>query len=438
MEVNIDGKIPIDIKGPKISGNIPGIDIKGPNLDTNISGEIPGIDIKGPKISGEIPGIDIKGPNLDTNINGNIPGINIPNVDINLGFDNRIDPSLTLHKICSGDINDNIKLNVRKQDLWGINDFNLSGYIDGKLPSGNIHINGPNINIPNINLRGKKPDINIDGKMPNVDLNIKKPNINIPGVDINIKGPKFKEEFNSITLKEICNRDIYDPIHLNVNVKPFNSFINNIKGAIPQIDSNINKQNVNFDENIEIGEVPNNNSPNINLSSYATKTNKSIRMSDFDSNTRKTLQASISANIIGSSYNPFYNRKTIDVKASPYNSMIGNYYRKTEYGNNRNKFNNTITLKELFSRDVKDTVKINKTAKSIKLSNSSNFQNKSQVSYENQIGHNNSIAINLKKDQSDNKINLGLNSDLNLKKSYKSNKREQNPFKSSKIGRAHV
>ena len=96
---------------------IPGIYIKGPNLDTNIRGEIPGIDIKGPKIKGEISGIDIKGSNLDTNIYGNIPGINIPNLDINFGFDNRIDPSLKLKEICSGDINDNIKLIVRKQKL---------------------------------------------------------------------------------------------------------------------------------------------------------------------------------------------------------------------------------------------------------------------------------------------------------------------------------
>ena len=268
--------------------------------------------------------------------------------------------------------------------------------------------------------------------MPNMGMKIKKPEIRIPGVDININGPKFEDEFNSLTLKEICNRDIYDPIHLSVNVKPINSYIDNIKGEIPSLNKNINKPKVNFDENIEIGEIPKNNSPNINLSSYTTITNKSIKLSDLDRNTRKTLQASISSNIIGASYNPFYNRKTIDVRANPFKSVIGNNYRKTEYNNNRNKFNNTITLKELCSKDVNDTVIINKNAISIKLHDPSKLLTKSQISYEYQNGQNNSINMNLMNEKSPNKINIGLNPNLNINASYKINKSEQNPFKSAK------
>ena len=168
----------------------------------------------------------------------------MPNLDINFGFDNRIDPSLTLKKICSGDINDNIKLNAKQPKLWGVDDFNLSGYIDGKLPTGNIDINGPNINIPNINLRGKKPNINIDGKMPNMDINIKKPDINIPGIDININGPKFEDDFNSLTLKEICNKDINNPINLNIkNPKILSASNLNISGIIDG-KSDLTKSNI--------------------------------------------------------------------------------------------------------------------------------------------------------------------------------------------------
>ena len=268
--------------------------------------------------------------------------------------------------------------------------------------------------------------------MPNMNVNIKKPDIHIPGIDININEPKVKNEFNSITLKEICNRDIYDPIHLSVNVKPINSFIDNIKGEIPPLNQNINKLKIDFDENIEIGEIPNNNSPNINLASYATKTNKSINLNDFDKNTRKTLQASISANIIGASYNPFYNRKTIDVRANPFKSVIVNNYRKTEYNNNRNKFTKTLTLKEICSGDVNDPVHINKNAISLKFNGPSKLQNKSQISYENQYGKNNSININLMNEKNPYKISLGINPNLNVNASYNINKSEQNPFKSGK------
>jgi len=265
--------------------------------------------------------------------------------------------------------------------------------------------------------------------MPNKNINIKKPDIKIPGVDININGPKFDDKFNSLTLREICNRDIYDPIHLSVDVKPINSYIDSIKGIIPPLNQNINKQGINFDENIEIGEIPKNSSPNINLASYATITNKSIKLSDVDRNTRKTLQASISSNIIGASYNPYYNRKTIDVRANPFKSVIGNNYRKTEYNYNRNKINNTITLKELCSGDVRDTVSINKNPISIKIHD----PNKSQISYEYQNWQNNSININLMNEKSPNKISIGLNPNLNINASYKINKSEQNPFKPKQV-----
>ena len=102
---------------------------------TSISGFIPGkvidndndININLPNIS-----LDSNKPNINVIIKGDIPGLNI-----NMKDDFKLN---TLKDICSEDINNKIYLNAKQPKLWGTNDFNLSGYIDGKLPSGNIEI----------------------------------------------------------------------------------------------------------------------------------------------------------------------------------------------------------------------------------------------------------------------------------------------------------
>ena len=256
----IDGKLPttnIDINGPNI--NMPGHNLTGSINRPNIS------------ITGKIPNIDVNKPKLDSNISGTIPGIGgsisgknikvsspIPDLDINIngpnfGYDKS---SLTLKKLCDGDINDDINLNIRNPKIWGYNNYNISGIIDGKLSTGNIDINGPNIDLPQFNLSGNINKLNINGKIPNVNANINKPNVNIsgkiPGIDINMNGPNI-ENNSSLTLKEIFGGDVDDDINLNRYKLKINTNLPNEKitgiivpSLLPSTNIDINGPNMNI------------------------------------------------------------------------------------------------------------------------------------------------------------------------------------------------
>ena len=122
-------------------------------------------------INTNIPSINasVNKSNINSNINREIPGLDI---DFNNNMNKKFNPNITLKEIAGQNIDDNINLNVKNPKLWGINDFSLSGIIDGsiKLPSADININGPNINIPGININ--KPNLNISGNIPNIDTSI--------------------------------------------------------------------------------------------------------------------------------------------------------------------------------------------------------------------------------------------------------------------------
>ena len=194
------------------------------------------------------------------------------------------------------------------------------------MPSAGINIKGPNINIPgininkpNLNISGNipnidtsinRPNIDINGKIPSINANINKPNIDIsgkiPGIDIDINGPEFNK---SLTLKEICGRDVDENINLNKfkmkligvpsekisgiinpslnidlnepninipnlrgkkpnlningNIPGFNASFNkpdiNIGGNIPGLDINLNKRDLEFDPSITLKKICNEN-----------------------------------------------------------------------------------------------------------------------------------------------------------------------------------
>ena len=165
-------------------------------------------------------------------------GLNVVEAVDKLTKENENEIGITLKEIFNKDINDDIKLNIIKPDLWDIENYKISGLIDGNLdlksPKGNIIINGPDINLPNYSLKGniKKPKIetdindelngsipdlninkpningNINVQQPNIDIEVNKPNLddNIPGISIDINGKsKNKHEKLSTTLKDLFN-----------------------------------------------------------------------------------------------------------------------------------------------------------------------------------------------------------------------------------------
>ena len=396
---NIDDIINLSIKNPKINpdNNFTLSDIIDRSVEL-LSGDI---NIKGPDINlpeynltGSIKKPDIKTSNIRTNdintksnINGKIPGIGgtikvpvikgeIPDLDINIkgknfGFDNELASSNTLKNICDGNINDKIQLNVKNPKLWGNDNENLSGIIEGekKLPSASLNLNGPKINIPGIN----GPNINITGSIPNVNANINESNINkylkgkIPNLNINekidLRNEKIlgseKSEIKIDSINSLVNIDMNDPNFTIDSLREKKSNLNaNISGNITGFDVSIKKPNINnnFDLNSKdiVTELPNSkdgNGPAINLSSYNTKTNASIIVANIDENNRRTLQASIGESIKGSRLYKTVNRNTYGINRSiRTNSPI------FEIRQRDNKYTKAATLQELCSKNVNEII----------------------------------------------------------------------------------
>ena len=244
-----------DINGSanlQMKGNLPNIDIKGnelskPEFNYNIDGK--GIDIKGDvnipngNISGNIHKLDVKGPSM----NVEAPSINAPKVEINKNIGN-VDikgPNINIDKpeiFMSGFI-PGADFNFETKDLPNIN-----SNVD-------LNVEGPKIKGPNIDLKGKKldinkPEINVEGnifdaelKNPKIDItkpdvnldinkNINKADINVP--DLEIKGGDIKSPDVNFELGGIIPSD---------NLEIGNS---NLKGSRRLYDYNINKQDINL------------------------------------------------------------------------------------------------------------------------------------------------------------------------------------------------
>ena len=380
---DIDDKIILNIKNPKLWGNninennfsLSGIingnlDLKIPKGNININrpdinisnNPINDINIPDFNMKGKIEGIKMNEPQIETNIK--IPELNTnikkPEFNINLINANKDEKNcITLKQIFNGDIDDNINLNVIKQELWGKDDFNISGLINGingnlelKLPSGNLDINGrPKLNKPNLNLNAdiNKPKIetnlntnDLDFNIPSLEIN--RPNLNgnlnIQKPDINVKlnKPKLnkdKKEFSSLTLKQICQEDINENIYLNI-INPTlwgnnEDFISNNNFKLPSVNINISKPEFNL-PNVDInGKIP-------DIKIDASKPN-------VDSN------ININGNIPG--FNMNMPKPIIDSSIKISGDISGLNITNSKINN---EFNPVITLKEEFGKDINDNI----------------------------------------------------------------------------------
>ncbi len=281
-----DPKLNMDIKLPETKK--PDINIKKDGIYEKITGIIPGLDAHSPKINVEIPKAEIGGninglgnvnidkPNL--NINGpkiegdknidikiNKPDLNIPSGELNLKGPKVALPNYEMKGEIAG-----MDINKPKLDVQG-GDLSVKGpKVDiPKIEKGNI--NGPNINIKGKLPEVKSPDLNNKGKkefiMSGIIIGkkeIKKPNINVPGmsVDGNLKGPQIK----------IPNVDIKQPnlelgvknkeLELNNNIKDIN--INGPELNIPSGKINLTGKTPNMDINAKIPDVDI-NKPNMDI-----------------------------------------------------------------------------------------------------------------------------------------------------------------------------
>ena len=385
---NININIPsgnIDIKSLDI--NIPQFNLNGSIDNTNINKEIKG------KISGKIPGIEFNKPDIDIenpNIEVNKPELDIkkpnlhinrskPNLDVN--FKNEYGSLITLKEFCSKEINDNINLNVINPELWGneFDNYNSTGIINGKmninLPSADISIKKPDIEIPNINpnlnlktdINKQNLDINIDDdSIPSLDINTPEINndiklrgpkvdvkVNKPKIDFNAKKPKIdlsvknEKNKNSETLKDLFGQNINDKIILKV-----------INPKLWGNDELTYKKNRKINRSMILKYPKRNvdmNDPNIdNILNYSLKA--SINKPDVDTNIKiGGKMPNMSMNI----------PKTTDIKKPKIHLNIKKpdldiKLGKIKFGNDKDKDNkNKITLKQLFSGDIDENINLN-------------------------------------------------------------------------------
>ena len=379
---DIDDKIILNIKNPKLWGNninennfsLSGIingnlDLKIPKGNININrpdinisnNPINDINIPDFNMKGKIEGIKMNEPQIETNIK--IPELNTnikkPEFNINLINANKDEKNcITLKQIFNGDIDDNINLNVIKQELWGTDNFNISGLINGinknlelKLPSGNLDINGPKLNKPNLNLNAdiNKPKIEtnlntneLDFNIPSLEIN--RPNLNgnlnIQKPDINVKlnKPKLnkdKKEFSSLTLKQLCQEDINENIYLNI-INPTlwgnnEDFISNNNFNLPSVNINISKPEFNL--------------PNVDINGKIPDIKIDTSKPNVDSN------ININENIPG--FNMNMPKPIIDSSIKISGDISGLNITNSKINN---EFNPVITLKEEFGKDINDNI----------------------------------------------------------------------------------
>ena len=329
MKGNINGpkindpKLNMDIKMPETKKA--DINIKTDGIYEKITGIIPGLDAHTPKINVEIPKAEISGninrlgnANIDkTNLNLNGPKIEgDQNIDININKPNLNIPSGELHlkgpKVAlpnyemKGEIA-GMDINKPQLDVQG-GDLNVKGpKVDiPKMEKGNI--NGPNINIEGKVPEIKSPDLNIKGKkefiMSGIIIgkkDVKKPKINMPGIkmDGNLKGPEIKIP-NVDVKKPNLELDIKNKeLELNNNIKGIN--INepelniasgniNLKGKTPKVDLNakipdVDINNPNMDISAKIPGIDS-NKPNIDINTKIPNVNMNIDNPNLDVNTK--------------------------------------------------------------------------------------------------------------------------------------------------------
>ena len=218
-------------------------DDKNEIIEGNIPGLIGSVNAKGQKLRG--PKEEKRGniPSFDSNVNIQGPKMNIEKQIMSDEFNPK-----TLRDLFNGDVNDKVHLNTTKISLPEHQLESISGYIQGKMPSQNIDIKEPNINIngPKLRNTGKKGNLNgsvnintpklegemIEGNIPGLGKSI---NVNGPNIDFQSK-QSFRSEIIPGSLKGEFSGDINDEIKLNkvderLKLFPTESISGNIEGT---------------------------------------------------------------------------------------------------------------------------------------------------------------------------------------------------------------
>ena len=230
------------IKGVNVSKiNAPNMNIKSSNI--NLEGNLPGIDFKGPNINIPSRGTDInfnKDINLNQNLIINGPGIDIQNNGSNINGDINA-PKIDLNSKNIININgpefgqDGPKININGPKI-DVPNFNING---PKIDEPNFNINGPKIDEPNFNINGPKidepningPKIDIKNDLPEIKIHQK---VNLPSGNMKLNGPNINKKIdlnkNISGGVEINSPNISGKIP-NVNIKG-----SEIQGIIPGID----------------------------------------------------------------------------------------------------------------------------------------------------------------------------------------------------------
>ena len=246
-ESNNLNSLEIDISNPEI--NTPSIDI--PEIDANLKIKNPqfnqniNANINKPEIKEDI---NLKIPDINANINNKINinkdiDVNIPKIQLNVNDKNKngevnydkFIQNKTLKDIFSQDIDDDIiHPKILKNDIFP--DFqNLELNNDEKERSlnsfddfdYNIDIKAPEVDIPNIKLKGVKTDLNIRNKEILNDNNNKNdidiPNINPINEEIDLNVDLSKKNKNTgikrdSTLKELFGDDVDNENYLDLYV----------------------------------------------------------------------------------------------------------------------------------------------------------------------------------------------------------------------------
>ncbi|XP_014190279.1 neuroblast differentiation-associated protein AHNAK isoform X1 [Haplochromis burtoni] len=206
FDINLKGpklKGDVDVSVPKIEGDIkaPKVDIEGPDID--IEGhkgglkmpkfKMPSFGMKGPKVEG--PDVDVSLPKGDIDIKA--PEVDIKGADFDIeGPSGKIKgpkfkmPGISGPKISMPDV-----------------DFNLKGpkvegevdvpKIEGRVKAPGVDISGPDLEDPDVKLKGPKFNLpSLSGpSLPDFDINLKGPkvkgDVSAPKVEGDIKGPKM-------------------------------------------------------------------------------------------------------------------------------------------------------------------------------------------------------------------------------------------------------
>ena len=337
-----------------ITGIIPGRATTGrktesPNKKTDLKGNLSinkqTADTDKSNINLVMDGTKVKGKKSKFDVDNKLTKQNVENVGIN---------EITLKEIFGKDINDNIQLKVINPELWGTDNYDSSGLIDGQnnnlnLQTGRVDLKTSDINTPQFTLTGsinkKKEDNNkeINGK---VSGNIPEIQLNKPEININIEKPKLEPNIRnkydySLTLKEIFANDINDDIQLNI-IKPelwdIDAANYNTKGMIyGKMDLIIPSASINFKQpSITVSNI----NPNIDLNANINKPKIDMNIKDNDSIPSLDI-----------------NEKQVNNDNKLRGPKINTQLKKTKVDkNDNNKNGNPITLKEVFNEDVNDKI----------------------------------------------------------------------------------